>query len=233
MGVTLSTPEILLALLLALLAALLWSLVFSPVHLTLRLEAGKGMKPEWALGLGWSIFDLSVEQGKTPPGHLTFFLFKRKIFSITLSAPKEKQEEPEAGEKSGGGMSKTLSALERIDRHLGFAEILGFLINERRRMAIDDLSGRIRYGFDDYARTGLVNGYIWAIQGAVGPAFRLQHEPDWSGKNVFAGGLRLRMRLYPALMLIDIVLFAVTRVRLAAPRGKLRALSEYVERREP
>lgn len=211
------TPlELTLGLIVGLVLALLWRVLHGPVHLSAAGEAGLDIPAYGKLGVGWGPVGLEVRRERDEErALLTVFLFSRRLLGVRLSgSPKEKHKE--CG--GAGGLERARRVLARIDRHLGLAEIARFLIAERRRIAIDHLRGRLRFGFDDFAQTGELSGYLWAIRSVTVPfPGGFEHVPDWSGRRVFALGGQVRVRVYWVALARDVGLLLIARTRRRKP----------------
>ena len=202
------------------LAAAVFS-VFVPVRLAGKFEAGPGVKPvvDALLDFGPVALGVASVEGSVRRARFSFYLFSYRVFSFESELPEKEKEESRPLADTRETLGKVLGAFRAYDSRIGAWDTLRFVIRERRRVVIEDLAGRVRYGFEDYALTGELSGYLWALRGLLGPTFNLHHEPDWSGKSVLAGAVRVRLRAYPALMAIDGGLFVLARLRVrGAPR---------------
>ena len=220
-----SSWEILLGCALGLALAAAWLAVLAPARFRASFEAGRGVALTGSAHLSWGPLGFGVASvpGRLDRARFSFYLFGRCVYSRESSAGRRARERGEDFSATDA-MESVLEGYRGYDERVGVADTLRFFVRERRRVVIDELAGRVRYGFEDFEKTGELSGYLWALRGVLGPAFNIHHEPDWSGRPVLAGAARVALRAYPALLAIDVMLFAFARARPA--RREVAAGSE-------
>ncbi len=201
---------------------LLWKIVTLAVSIEGRFEGGTHLAGEWELTLHAGRLAVARIRERGAAGPSTQIRFGRRRWTSRAAAGPTGEpplsEEAGAGEASGfvQKIGRVLKILLWVDRRWGVARILSFLVRERRRVAIGYLAGKLRFGFEDYARTGEVLGYAWAVRSVLGPP-ALAFEPiaDWSGRNLAAGKLSGSLRILPVLLILDALWFLATRFRIS------------------
>lgn len=218
--------EIILAAAVGATLALGWLALLTPARVRAAFEAGRGARSWWSLYLGWGPVGFAGESTEHfNRMRLTLYMLGRRVHSrkVRMTPARAPWKKDEEGEGAREILDDILEGYRDFDERVGALESLRFFVRERRRILIDELAGRVRYGFEEYEKTGELSGYLWALRGVLGPAFNLHHEPDWSGHPVLAGAGRISLRVWPALLALDVALFFFSRPGASGARRALRS----------
>lgn len=183
----------------------LWALL-RPWRVALSVQ-GRADERSWALAGGLSLGPLAVTgataAGVAPRGVVS--LFGRTL--LQLPDPRMKPPEP----------AKLRALWDFANRHVDLVELGFFLVSERRRVQLHELTAKLSGGLEDPAATAFLAGLCATAAGLLAPFGRLDWEPDWSLTDRGEGALTLVLAASPALLLMDLVSFSFRHVRLRAP----------------
>jgi hypothetical protein len=98
---------------------------------------------------------------------------------------------------------------------LSLSETIDLFVRERGRVAIDDLTLDVAYGFRDIALTGQITGALYALSGVLPAQIVLTQRPSWAGDERWELTGAGHVRLWPGLVLLE-VLWYMLRKRASA-----------------
>ena len=112
----------------------------------------------------------------------------------------------------------------------GAAAVARFASRARRHVRVRRLAGRVEFGCEEPALTGLLFGYLAAIRSVIDPDGALELLPDWTFRNCCDGWLRAGLDIFVLRLALAVCVFLVLRYRLPwasrRPSGRPVALRE-------
>jgi hypothetical protein len=199
----------------------------------LRLELdARGMgepSGSWAgaFGVGSSLVAVSGVFAHGLPLTLELHTLGRR-FPLRRRNSKKPEKQPR---EPGGPLRATITAA-RVERWLKSAPSLDVVLRAGRRVELDELSLDAAYGFRDIALTGKVAGALYVLQGALPAKVRLTQRPSWDGSERWELSLAGQVRLYPVLVLIEL-LWYMLRTWLRKARSDRNARPQQPPRENP
>jgi hypothetical protein len=174
------------------------ALVAMPWRVALALEAQGAPSGAWVLAGGAQLFGCaaSVARARGTPVVIELRAFGRRLWSRT-GPPAPRPAAPPA-------KSRLTELVRRVDP----IDLLLFLMDERRRVAVRDLDATVRLGLADVALAGEIAGVLAVLSALGSPFGRLRHEIDWTGREHLDASVSLSIRFSPALLVWDTLRFA-------------------------
>lgn len=165
----------------------------------------------WALAFG---LELGVVQfagviGSAAPGALEMRVLGRKISFERWLRRRSSAVRPEPPAPSPSPNAKR----RRLPAWLDPVDLVVFLADERRHLAIEALDIDLDYGFRDVALTGKLAGVLYALGGVLPPPVRVNQRPSFEGGETWQAHIGGRVALWPGLVLFE-VLWYMLRARL-------------------
>ncbi len=140
----------------------------------------------------------------------------RAVWRRTLAPQRAGEQEAE-----GSGLRAQWQQLQarhaRFTRWLDPAQALGFVLAERRRAHVERLGAHLEYSFADIATTGKLMGAIYALSGVLPPPARLTQVVSWEAEDRASLKLAASARVWPLLVLLDALWFALRNLRWRKP----------------
>lgn len=181
----------------AALAALILAVRRTRVAVSLAARLGDGA---WAVAGGGALGPIAVTGARAAggPGSVAVRLFGR-----SLPAPR--------ATRGGAAGARLATAFRRIDPFLA----VELALDAFGRVRIEALSADVRCGLVDPTTAGRAAQLLAVLSGMAAPIARVRHAIDWSAED---DALDLKIEatasFVPALLLSDLIVFAVRHVRL-------------------
>lgn len=215
---------VLVALALTIPAAILSWLVFTPLRIRGTGLASTERPSSGQLVVGWWPLRVALE-GTSRPARVRMHLLGLPVWA---GRPEEAGSAP--GAKRTG---RWLTGWTRGPSAPVAAELARFVRAQRRNLRLDRLQGALRFGFEDPADTGQMDGWLWALRAAY-PADTagFEHEALWApGTHLDARG-ELQARIFVGRILLAAVPMA-RRLERARRRESARSHPRPAQRTHP
>ncbi len=194
------------------LAFLFWQL-----RIDLSAEARGDPSGSWAIAGGVSVGPLAASgvaaAGISPRGQL-------HLFGKAVSLRRKKKEQPDpplSAEDLERWRRRAVRGYTAVSDRVPLDELIGFLLEERRRIDVRQLDVALSYSFRDIILTGKLMAVLSVLQGVLPPPISLSQEPSWDWVDRLRANVQGSIVLWPGWMLVDVTWFVLTRVKLWGP----------------
>jgi hypothetical protein len=164
------------------------------------LAAGAQLGPFVASGVG--------ARGVTP--RIELRLFGRKLWGEELGGHGESETRP---------LDRARKRYAGVERWFDVDTFGLWLLDERRRVRIEQMVLELRYSFQDVALTGKMLGAVYVLSGLLPPPIELRQEVSWESVDRASAALDARIKLRPGLILVDSAWFVLRNVKLRKRSG--------------
>jgi hypothetical protein len=152
----------------------------------------------WACAFGIDLgpFAVSGVVGRGAPHKIELHLLGRR-FRVPSRSSRAKTKGAKTKGRAGAG--SWLSPLRAVE----------LLIGERRRVLVEALLVDAAYGFEDIVLTGRIAGVLSALSGILPSGIVITQRPSWEGAERWEVDLTGRVRLWPGLVLLDVLWYMI------------------------
>ncbi len=189
------------------LVALLLLALFVPAKLVVSAQGRGDPSGAWALAAGAQLGPFVASgvgaRGVTP--RIELRLFGRKLWGEELGQGEEREARP---------LDRTRKRYAGIERWFDVDTLGLWLLDERRRVRIEQMVLDLRYSFQDVALTGKMLGAVYVLSGLLPPPIELRQEVSWESVDRASAALDARIKLRPGLILVDSAWFVLRNVKL-------------------
>ncbi len=111
-----------------------------------------------------------------------------------------------------------LNAFEKsVERWFDIAKLRTFAWTLRRFIKLKRFDGRLVYGLEDFALTGMSLGFFYTLAALAVPVGTFRVDPIWDEVTKGDGNVRLEVRLWLVRTLMSIVFFTIKNIKLRKP----------------
>lgn len=203
------------------------ALLVLPVKVVVSLQARGEPDGGYAIAGGGQVgpFATTFVMARQVPVQLDVRVFGRRL--LQRQRPAKALKEAASGELSGW-----------LKRRLDPVDVALFLLDERRRIALDRLDIDIDYSFKNVALTGQLLAALCALSAVLPPRVQLHQHPSWDLAGRATLSLDGRLRVWPGLFIIDTLRFLrqatiIDTSEVGTPQGNSRRLPPGEHRRPP
>lgn len=203
-------------------AALTATTLLLPWRVQLSIEARSSPSGMWAIAGGLSMGPLAVVMvaARGVSARMAVHIFERAVLARPLSWLLQKLKKSD-GESKERGESKSLT--QRFDEALVTYEKLEawvdpvalgyFLIEEQRRLRVNELRITPVFNADDAAVTGQITAALYMLSAALGANIIIDPQPVWWGEGKADCTVKGDFTVYPGLAALDTAKFVARHVR--------------------
>jgi hypothetical protein len=209
-----------------------------PLRIRFSLEARSAATGTWALAGGASVGPLAVAavaaRGVSP--RIAVHVFGRPVLVRPLSwaldrvtqlaarrraARAEQEQEQEGGERTlSERFDEARAAYGRLAAWVDPVGLAYFLVEEQRRVRLNELLIDPTFNADDAALTGQITAGFYIMSSVLGPKVHITPRPVWWGEGKADCSIKGDVTVYPGLLVFDTVRFLLQHVRPPrAPRA--------------
>jgi hypothetical protein len=195
-------------------------LVLMPIRIRLRLQGRGEPSGLWALAaaleLGPIIASVAAGRGATPMVRIHLLglaIWKRVLGGRAAPKDDEPTTSPEPAASLTERVDRTLARYRSLRERVEPADLVSFLLRERRRLRIEHLEIDLAYSFVDIALTGKILGAICALSPLLPATVVIVQRPSWESVDRAELSCSGAIRLWPGLALVDSLVFVLRHLR--------------------